>query len=135
MIARVERMYTESEENRFLEVTYANGDQVTYANGNKEVLYSRFNSFGWLHGLNRVLISTFASICSGWSPPRRGCSGWSPPRRRLFQAKPEVSEGASVAAPAVLAIAGWAASVVDAQFAFGLLVHPVLGVMVTRLLG
>ena len=72
MILRtVERMYTESEENRFLEVTYANGDQVTYANGNKEVLY--FNDFNsrWLHGLNRVLISTFASICSGWSPPRR----------------------------------------------------------------
>ena len=90
MILRtVERMYTESEENRFLEVTYANGDQVTYANGNKEVLY--FNDFNsrWLHGLNRVLISTFASICSGWSPPRR----------RLFQAKPGASEGASVAAP------------------------------------
>ena len=38
MILRtVERMYTESEENRFLEVTYANGD--------KEVLYFKdFNS-------------------------------------------------------------------------------------------
>src|SRR6201999_112021 len=38
MIQRVvERMYTESEENRFLEVTYANGD--------KEVLYFKdFNS-------------------------------------------------------------------------------------------
>ena len=35
--ATVERMYTESEENRFLEVTYANGD--------KEVLYFKdFNS-------------------------------------------------------------------------------------------
>ena len=101
MILRtVERMYTESEENRFLEVTYANGDQVTYANGNKEVLY--FNDFNsrWLHGLNRVLISTFASICSGWSPPRRRMQWlWSPPRRRLFQAKPGASEGASVAAP------------------------------------
>src|SRR5690606_33028814 len=38
MIQRaVERMYTESEENRFLEVTYANGD--------KEILYFKdFNS-------------------------------------------------------------------------------------------
>src|SRR3712207_8815569 len=45
MIQRtVERMYTESEENRFLEVTYANGD--------KEVLYFKdFNSGAMLQNI------------------------------------------------------------------------------------
>ena len=123
MILRtVERMYTESEENRFLEVTYANGDQVTYANGNKEVLY--FNDFNsrWLHGLNRVLISTFASICSGWSPPRRRMQ-WlvtAPPPIWLVPAvaghrpaaaysrrSPGLVKARALPHPAVLAMAGW----------------------------
>ena len=44
--ATVERMYTESEENRFLEVTYANGD--------KEVLYFKdFNSGAMIENIVR----------------------------------------------------------------------------------
>jgi proteasome-associated ATPase len=67
MIQRVvERMYSETEENRFLEVTYANGD--------KEVLYFRdFNSGAMIQ--NIVDRAKKNAIKSSSRPARRAC-GW-----------------------------------------------------------
>ncbi|WP_210651952.1 proteasome ATPase [Nocardioides sp. SYSU D00065] len=65
--ATVERMYTESEENRFLEVTYANGD--------KEVLYFKdFNSGAMIQNIvdraKKMAIKDF--LDSGLNPAQRG---------------------------------------------------------------
>ncbi len=65
--ATVERMYTESEENRFLEVTYANGD--------KEVLYFKdFNSGAMIQNIvdraKKMAIKDF--LDSGLNPSARG---------------------------------------------------------------
>ncbi|MCF6377696.1 proteasome ATPase [Nocardioides KLBMP 9356] len=65
--ATVERMYTESEENRFLEVTYANGD--------KEVLYFKdFNSGAMIQNIvdraKKMAIKDF--LDSGLDPAQRG---------------------------------------------------------------
>jgi proteasome-associated ATPase len=65
--ATVERMYTESEENRFLEVTYANGD--------KEVLYFKdFNSGAMIQNIvdraKKMAIKAF--LDSGLDPKARG---------------------------------------------------------------
>jgi hypothetical protein len=62
--APVERMYTESEENRFLEVTYANGD--------KEVLYFKdFNSGAMIE--NIVARAKKMAIKEFLEPARRAC--------------------------------------------------------------
>ncbi|KRE96015.1 proteasome ATPase [Nocardioides sp. Soil774] len=65
--ATVERMYTESEENRFLEVTYANGD--------KEVLYFKdFNSGAMIQNIvdraKKMAIKDF--LDSDLNPAQRG---------------------------------------------------------------
>ncbi len=65
--ATVERMYTESEENRFLEVTYANGD--------KEVLYFKdFNSGAMIQNIvdraKKMAIKDFLN--SKLNPAQRG---------------------------------------------------------------
>ncbi|WP_439939854.1 proteasome ATPase [Nocardia sp. N13] len=65
--ATVERMYTESEENRFLEVTYANGD--------KEVLYFKdFNSGAMIQNIvdraKKMAIKDF--LDSNLDPAQRG---------------------------------------------------------------
>jgi proteasome-associated ATPase len=65
--ATVERMYTESEENRFLEVTYANGD--------KEVLYFKdFNSGAMIQNIvdraKKMAIKDF--LDSELNPAQRG---------------------------------------------------------------
>ena len=65
--ATVERMYTETEENRFLEVTYANGD--------KEVLYFKdFNSGAMIQNIvdraKKMAIKDF--LDSGLLPAQRG---------------------------------------------------------------
>ena len=65
--ATVERMYTESEENRFLEVTYANGD--------KEVLYFKdFNSGAMIQNIvdraKKMAIKDFLN--SDLNPAQRG---------------------------------------------------------------
>ncbi len=65
--ASVERMYTESEENRFLEVTYANGD--------KEVLYFKdFNSGAMIQNIvdraKKMAIKDYLN--SGLNPAQRG---------------------------------------------------------------
>ena len=63
MIQRaVERMYSEDDDNRFLEVTYANGD--------KEVLYFRdFNSGAMLE--NIVARAKKSAIGTSWPPAER----------------------------------------------------------------
>jgi proteasome-associated ATPase len=65
--ATVERMYTETEENRFLEVTYANGD--------KEVLYFKdFNSGAMIQNIvdraKKMAIKDF--LDAGLDPAQRG---------------------------------------------------------------
>ncbi|CAN5342108.1 MAG: proteasome ATPase [Nocardioides sp.] len=65
--ATVERMYTETEENRFLEVTYANGD--------KEVLYFKdFNSGAMIQNIvdraKKMAIKDF--LDSGLDPAQKG---------------------------------------------------------------
>ena len=65
--ATVERMYTETEENRFLEVTYANGD--------KEVLYFKdFNSGAMIQNIvdraKKMAIKDF--LDSDLNPAQRG---------------------------------------------------------------
>ena len=72
MIQRVvERMYTESEENRFLEVTYANGD--------KEVLYFKdFNSGAMIQNVvdraKKTAIKDFLSTASRASGSSTCCT-------------------------------------------------------------
>ena len=66
--ATVERMYTETDENRFLEVTYANGD--------KEVLYFKdFNSGAMIQNIvdraKKMAIKDF--LDAGFDEARRGC--------------------------------------------------------------
>jgi len=73
MIQRaVERMYSESEENRFLEVTYANGD--------KEVLYFKdFNSGAMIE--NIVARAKQMAIKQFLETGQKGIRGRAPPRR------------------------------------------------------
>ena len=97
MIQRaVERMYTETEDNRFLEVTYANGD--------KEVLYFKdFNSGAMIQNIvdraKKMAIKDFleqgrrACACSTCSPPAWTSSGRTrtcptPPTRTTGPASP-----------------------------------------------
>ena len=69
--ATVERMYTETEENRFLEVTYANGD--------KEVLYFKdFNSGAMIQNIvdraKKMAIKDFLDARPARPPGRSTCS-------------------------------------------------------------
>ena len=94
MIQRtVERMYTETEENRFLEVTYANGD--------KEVLYFKdFNSGAMIQNIvdraKKMAIKEFLETGAGGlrvQPPARRAASTSSGRTRTCPTPPTPTTG------------------------------------------